>query len=146
MIIDLAHADEETAFATLDASTSPPICSHTGPRALQEFLRYISDELMKSIAKAGGLIGLWLFYSKKVGIPDLETFGNYAAYCASIVGPEHLSIGSDINGVPGNSSGYRNPFDAPQLLKALAAKGFSAAEIQGIAGGNFLDYHRTLES
>jgi len=100
---------------------------------------------MKSIAKAGGLIGLWLFHSKKVGIPDLETFANYAAYCALIVGPEHLSIGSDINGVPGNASGYRNPFDAPQLLKALAAKGFSAAEIQGIAGGNFMNYLRTLE-
>jgi len=65
MIIDLAHADEETAFATLDASTSPRSRSHTGPRALQEFPRYISDELMKSIAKAGGLIGLWLFTVKK---------------------------------------------------------------------------------
>ncbi|MGB4585855.1 MAG: membrane dipeptidase, partial [Rectinemataceae bacterium] len=128
MIIDLAHADEETAFATLNASTRPQICSHTGPRALQEFPRYISDELMKSIAKTGGLIGLWLFRVKEAGIPDLETFGDYAAHCASVVGPEHLSIGSDINGVPGNASGYQNPFDAPQLLKALAAKGFSTAE------------------
>jgi len=145
MIIDIAHADEETAFASLDASTIPPICSHTGPRALQDFPRYISDELMKSIANAGGLIGLWLFRMKEAGIADLENFGNYAAHCASIVGPEHLSIGSDINGVPGNSLGYQNPFDAPKLLKALAAKGFSKAEVQGIAGGNFQNYFKTLE-
>lgn len=145
MIIDLAHADEETAFATLDASTSPPICSHTGPRALQAFPRYISDELMKSVAEAGGLIGLWLFRIKEEGIPDLETFGDYVAHCASIVGPEHLSIGSDINGVPGNALGYQNPFDAPKLLETLAIKGFSTAEIQGIAGGNFRNYLRVLE-
>ena len=144
MIVDLAHADEETAFAVLEASTKPPICSHTGPRALQDFPRYISDDLMREIAEAGGLVGLWLFRIKESGIPDLETFGNYAAYCASVVGPEHLSIGSDINGVPGNAAGYQNPFDAPKLLETLVAKGFSESEVQGIAGGNFLNYFRTL--
>jgi membrane dipeptidase len=145
MIVDLAHADEETAFAALEAATKPPICSHTGPRALQDFPRYISDELMKRVAEAGGLIGLWLFKIKDAGIPDLETFGAYAAHCASVVGAEHLSIGSDINGVPGNAVGYENPFDAPRLLETLTAKGFSAAEIRGIAGGNFRDYLKKLE-
>lgn len=144
MIVDLAHADEKTAFAVLDASKKPPICSHTGPRALQDFPRYISDELMRKIAEAGGLVGLWLFHIKGAGISDLETFGNYAAHCASVVGPEHLSIGSDINGVPGNAAGYQNPFDAPKLLKTLAAKGFSESEVRGIAGGNFLNYFRAL--
>ncbi|MCX7028438.1 MAG: membrane dipeptidase [Spirochaetes bacterium] len=145
MIVDLAHADEETAFAALDAAIKPPICSHTGPRALQAFPRYISDALMKRIAEAGGLVGLWLFRIKEAGIPDLETFGNYAAYCASVVGPEHLSIGSDINGVPGNAVGYENPFDAPKLLETLAAKGFSKAESQGIAGGTLRTYLRALD-
>ena len=145
MIVDLAHADEETAFAVLDASAKPPICSHTGPRALQAFPRYISDELMKRIAEAGGLIGLWLFRIKDAGIPDLETFGNYAAHCASVVGPDHLSIGSDINGVPGNAEGYVNPFDAPKLLETLSAKGFSRDEVRGIAGDNFRTYLKALE-
>ena len=144
MIVDLAHADEETAFAVLDASAKPPICSHTGPRSIQDFPRYISDDLMRKIAEAGGLVGLWLFRIKDAGIPDLETFGNYAAHCASVVGPGHLAIGSDINGVPGNAIGYENPFDAPRLLETLAAKGFSEDEIRGIAGGNFLEYFRAL--
>lgn len=116
MIIDLAHADEKTTLAVLEASTKPPICIHTGPRALQDFPRYISGELMKKIAEAGGLIGLWLFHSKEYGISDFETFGNYAAHCASVVGPAHLSIGTDINGVRGNAAGYQNLFDAPKLF------------------------------
>jgi membrane dipeptidase len=145
MIVDLAHADEKTAFAALEASSFPPICSHTGPRALQDFPRYISDELMKSIAEAGGLVGLWLFLNKGTGIPDLETFGAYAAHCASAFGADHLALGTDINGVPGNASGYANPFDAPKLLDALRAKGFSESEVAGIAGGNFRNYLKAME-
>ena len=63
MIIDLAHADDETIKGALAASTAPMICSHTGPRSLQDFPRYIPDDLMLEIARAGGLIGLWLFFS-----------------------------------------------------------------------------------
>ena len=33
MIIDLAHADDETIKGALAASTAPMICSHTGPRS-----------------------------------------------------------------------------------------------------------------
>lgn len=144
IIVDLAHADEETAFAALEASSFPPICSHTGPRALQAFPRYMSDELMRGIAKSGGLIGLWLFRNKDAGIRDLETFGTYAAHCAYVAGADHLAIGTDINGVPGNAAGYGNPFDAPKLLEALKAKGFSEYEVAGMAGGNFRNYFKSL--
>lgn len=145
MIVDLAHADEKTAFAALEASSLSPICSHTGPRALQpSFPRYISDELMRAIGQAGGLVGLWAFLSKGSGVPDLATFGRYAAHCAELAGAEHLAIGTDVNGVPGNMVGYMNPFDAPKLLGALAEAGFSKEEVAGIAGGNFLRYWKGL--
>ena len=144
MIVDLAHADEKTAWAALSASSTAPICSHTGPLALQPFPRYISDNLMKAIGEAGGIIGLWAFYFNAQGAPDLETFGIYAAHCAEVAGVEHLAIGTDINGVPGNMAGYLNPFDAPRILETLAARGFSEEEIRGIAGENFLKFFRAM--
>lgn len=144
MVVDLAHADENTAFAALEASTRPPICSHTGPRSLQDFPRYISDELLRELGQAGGLIGLWPFRSGPWGVPDLEAFSRFAERCAELAGCENLAIGSDINGVPGTMDGYRNPLDSSRLLESLRKRGFSETEIAGIAGGNFLRYFSSL--
>lgn len=144
MIIDLAHADDETVRDALAASVAPMICSHTGPRSLQDFPRYLVDELMLEIARAGGLVGLWPFFSGGRGVPDLRTFAEYAAHCAEAIGPEHLAIGSDINGVPGNMAGYRNLFDSPKIITALSERGFSDQEIAGIAGLNFLRFFGTV--
>ncbi len=146
LIIDLAHADDETIAGALAASTAPMICSHTGPRSLQDFPRYLCDDLMREIAQAGGLIGLWPFFSGGKGVPDLGTFAGYAAHCAGLVGPEHLAIGSDINGVPGNMAGYENLFDSPKIIRALSERGFSEPEIAGIAGLNFLRFFGSLSS
>ncbi|HWR12312.1 MAG TPA: membrane dipeptidase [Rectinemataceae bacterium] len=140
VIVDLAHADDETIRDALAVSEAPMICSHTGPRALQAFPRYIPDELIRGIADGGGIIGLWPFFDKGVGVPDLATFAEYAAYCADLVGSEHLAIGSDCNGVPGYMSGYRNLLDAPKISAALEERGFSADEIAGIAGRNLLRF------
>ena len=73
MIIDLAHADEETILPVTEATIKPVICSHTGPRNVQDFPRYISDRAICAIAGTGGLIGLWPFFSRGAGVgnPDI---------------------------------------------------------------------------
>jgi len=146
IVIDLAHADDETIRGALDASSAPMICSHTGPRSLQNFARYIPDELMKAISGAGGLIGLWPYRDKGAGIPDIGTFAAYAAHCADLVGTRHVAIGSDINGVPGNMAGYRNLFDNANIVEALSKRGFSEAELDDMAGRNFLRFFQEVGS
>ncbi|HWP68954.1 MAG TPA: membrane dipeptidase, partial [Rectinemataceae bacterium] len=138
------HADDETINDALAASVAPMICSHTGPRSLQDFPRYLPDDLMLEIARAGGLVGLWPFFSGGRGVPDLRTFAEYAAHCADLIGPDHLAIGSDINGVPGNMAGYRNLFDSAKIITVLSERGFSDQEVAGIAGLNFLRFFRTV--
>jgi membrane dipeptidase len=54
-----------------------------------------------------------------------------------LVGPQHLCIGTDMNGVPGVMSGYRDESDFPVLLEGLRQAGLSEAEIAGVAGDNF---------
>lgn len=138
VMIDLAHADEPSIRGALDASRAPILCSHTGPRALQDFPRYISDDAMRGIARGGGIVGLWPFLNGRSGVPDLATFGAYCARCAELVGAEHLAIGSDVNGVPGYMAGYAGLPDAWKIVATLDDAGFSRSEIKGIVGGNFL--------
>jgi microsomal dipeptidase-like Zn-dependent dipeptidase len=145
MIIDLAHADEKTIADVVKITARPVMCSHTGPRSLQDFPRYISDDALKAIAETGGLIGLWPFLYRGKGMKDLDSFVQFSGYIADLIGVEHLALGTDINGVPGNMKGYENLNDAFILIKTLSERGFNEEELKMIAGGNFLNFFRNTK-
>ena len=138
MVVDLAHADRATTLATCAVATAPVISSHTGARALQDFERFLSDEELRAIAGTGGLVGLWPFQYRGRGVADLDDFARHAAYMAELIGPDHLCIGTDMNGVSGLMDGYSGETDFPVLTDTLASAGFTPEEVRGVAGGNFL--------
>lgn len=139
IFIDLAHASEKAIFKTANISKFPIICSHTGPRFLQDFPRYISKEAIKAIADTGGIVGMWAFYNKGKGVKDLLVFVDYIKYVADLVGVEYIGIGTDINGVPQNTNGYKNLFDYHKIAYHLLNSGFIKEEVKKIMGDNFLN-------
>lgn len=62
MVIDLSHASEETALDTLTLSKSPVIFSHTASHKLAPHPRNVSDDVLKAVAKNGGVV-MVNFYS-----------------------------------------------------------------------------------
>lgn len=62
MVIDLSHASEETALDTLAISKAPVIFSHTGAHKLAPHPRNVSDDVLKAVAKNGGVV-MVNFYS-----------------------------------------------------------------------------------
>ncbi|WP_457149869.1 dipeptidase [Mycobacteroides abscessus] len=136
MLIDLAHADAATTLAVCDHSRVPVVSSHTGAAAVQEFPRYIGDEEARAIAATGGLIGLWPMGFRRLGMRDVDDFARHASYLAELVGPRHLCIGTDMNGIPGYAKGFDGPTGFPTLVEALLHTGFDTAEVTAILGGN----------
>ena len=61
----------------------------------------------------------------------------HARYVADLVGPQHLCIGTDMNGVPGLMAGYRGETDLPRVTDALRHQ-FGEDDVRGILGENFL--------
>ena len=114
------------------------VASHTGPRACSDFARYLTDEEAVAIAGTGGLIGLWPFFHRGRGVPTLDAFVVQARYLAGLVGPDHLCLGTDMNGVPGVMAGYRGETDLAVLTGGLLRAGLSDTETRGVLGGNFL--------
>ncbi len=137
MIVDIAHSSERTAFEVLELSRAPVMCSHTGPRAMQNFPRFISNDLMVKIAKNGGIIGMWLPYFKGFGPRNVEEFGDFVRYTVNVVGIDAVSIGTDFNGVPAYADGYSGLKDFHILGEVLFKKGFSKNDIEKIFIGNF---------
>jgi membrane dipeptidase len=56
MLVDISHVSDKTMSDVLDISTAPVIASHSSARALANHRRNIPDELLRRIAKNGGVV------------------------------------------------------------------------------------------
>lgn len=138
VLVDVAHADTATLLGIVNASTAPVVSSHTGARALQDFPRYLADDELRAIASTGGLVGVWPYRTRRTGVRDIADLVSHAQHIADTVGPEHLAVGTDMNGVPGVMDGFGGQPDLPKVTSALLDGGFSDREVEGIIGGNAL--------
>jgi len=89
---------------------------------------------------------MWPFFGRGAGVRDLNLFKEYFQHLKELVGVDHIAIGTDINGVPGNMAGYRNPFDAHILVAALMECEVTDKELNKITDGNFLRLFRSSQS
>jgi membrane dipeptidase len=114
ILIDLAHANVQTTEAALKVTTRPVIISHTGldtqlgsnpSMARMMRPRLIGKEQAKTVADAGGVIGVWTHLADT----PLEYAKNVRALVDAI-GVDHVCIGTDTKltqpgGRPGGGGG-----------------------------------------
>jgi membrane dipeptidase len=138
MVIDLAHADRATTLDAVELATRPVISSHAGAVSADDraFARYLSDDELRAIASTGGVIGLWPYNHRGKGVATVDALVDHANYIADLIGPQHLCIGTDMNGVPGLMTGYRGEADLPVITAALLDSGFTEVDTRGILGEN----------
>jgi microsomal dipeptidase-like Zn-dependent dipeptidase len=143
MIIDLAHASQQTIDDILAMVDRPVVFSHGGVRGTCDTTRNLSDCHIRGIANTGGVIGIGLFPYATCG-KTLNDTVRAMRYVADLVGVEHVALGSDFDGAVTtvvDSSGL------VMLTEALLQEGFSEAEIAAIMGGNALRvFRQTLPS
>ena len=56
MFVDISHVSEKVMNDVLDVSTAPVIASHSSARALNDHTRNVPDDVLKRIAKNGGVV------------------------------------------------------------------------------------------
>src|SRR5215213_721083 len=56
MLVDISHVSDKTMSDVLDISTAPVIASHSSARALNTHPRNVPDDLLRRIAKNGGVV------------------------------------------------------------------------------------------
>ncbi len=55
MLVDISHVSDETFFDTLEVTRAPVIASHSSARALAEHPRNMTDEMLRALARNGGV-------------------------------------------------------------------------------------------
>lgn len=61
MLVDISHVSDDCIRAVLDTSEAPVIASHSSCKAISNHARNLSDEMLRLIADAGGVVGINFF-------------------------------------------------------------------------------------
>ncbi len=58
MMVDVSHVSDKTFYDAIAVSTKPVIASHSSCRALSDVPRNMTDDMIRALAKNGGVIGI----------------------------------------------------------------------------------------
>ncbi len=177
IVVDLSHGGRRTTLDAIEVSERPCIFTHSNPHALVPVPRNISDEQIKAVAAKGGVVGcssypplVW----KGDGPPALDDFVDCIDYVASLVGVDHVAIGTDSEASKGayppelraslrrqfsaTTGGFHEKFpqgsplvgleeglgDWPNITRRLLERGYTPGDVQKIIGGNLLRVFREV--
>jgi len=98
VVVDMSHSAEKSTLDAIKISSKPIAITHANPSFWFTAKRNKSNEVLKSLAKSGGMIGLSLYphHLKDKSNCTLESFCEMAAKTADMIGVKHIGIGSDL--------------------------------------------------
>ena len=141
ILIDVAHSSVATVRDVLSITDRPIFISHGGtishcPRTRN---RNLPDDILKEIARRGGIIGIGYFEGV---ICDISPKGVAAAiiHAVDLLGPDAVALGSDFDGSVITS------FDTSELAALtheLLSQGMDEATLRKVMGENATNYFAT---
>ncbi len=195
MMVDISHVSDKTFWDTIAVTKAPVIASHSSARALVDAPRNMTDDMLRAVAKNGGVVDVNFFsgfddesfrkaeqaqskdqaaaiqqyidslraqgkpvnylevdrierqWMAKIPRPSFSVLIDHIDHIAKVAGVDHVGLGSDFDGVSGATpQGMDSAADLPKITQALLDRGYSAADIEKILGGNLLRVFRQVEA
>lgn len=192
VMVDISHVADKTFADVMELTTVPVIASHSSCRAIAHHPRNMTDDMVRALAKNGGVIMINFevsFLSEENRVAGEKAGGVVAAFdkmsktcrgdeacstlevaritrdamdkgtlpavpwekivehidhAAKVAGVDHVGLGSDFDGAT-MPIGMEDASRLPKLTTALMAKGYSAADVEKILGGNILRVMEQVE-
>jgi membrane dipeptidase len=163
MLVDVSHLSKPGTEHVLEISTRPIIASHSSARALRDHHRNLSDDLLRSIAATGGVVGVnffsWFLHDSE---PDLAHIVDHIEHIAGVAGIDHVGLGPDFvkeyfetqypdeevlfegqNAKQTPKGTHGSSRDLPLITEQLLERGLSESDIRKVLGENFMRVFRT---
>jgi len=98
IVIDMSHSAEKSTLDAIEVSEKPIAITHANPSFWYAAKRNKSNDLLKTLADSGGMLGLSLYahHLKDSTNCTLQSFCEMAAKTAEIIGAKNIGIGSDL--------------------------------------------------
>ncbi|HEY7305011.1 MAG TPA: dipeptidase [Bryobacteraceae bacterium] len=156
MMVDISHTADKTFYDALETSKAPIIASHSSCRAVTNVPRNMTDDMIRALAKKGGVMQINFFcsfVSQKAAdapqnAPVRATLADVIAHidhARQVGGIDVVGIGSDFDGISCSPEGLDDVSKFPNLTRALLEKGYSPSDIKKIYGGNTLRVMKQVE-
>jgi membrane dipeptidase len=170
IVVDLTHTGRRSSLDAIELSKHPVIFSHNGVCGVYEHFRNTSDEMLKALARKGGVncVGTFAPFLRKGGTDTgttLEDTLNHVDYVVKLVGVDHVGVGLDSTPdtrVPAQANNMANKYpefdwgkfehryaiktipEIQYLTHGLVKRGYSDGDIEKILGGNLMRVFSTV--
>ena len=161
MIVDLSHVSKDTMLDVLggrpqkwSGSAAPIMFSHSSAYTLCPHPRNVQDDVLKLVKKTNSIVMVNFapyFVSctrssnSSSGLPDFYPLNSTAhqvarhiIYIGSLIGYDHVGIGSDFDGILSTPKGLGDVSQFPQLVAELLKLGVSDSDAAKVVGKNIL--------
>lgn len=153
VLVDLSHVSAPTMRDAISVSSAPVIFSHSSCQALTDHPRNVPDDVLESLPRNGGVVMVafvpmflsedydaW-FRGGQLGPRPRVTaddVADHVEHAREIAGVDHIGLGSDYDGFDDFPVGMNSVSGFAPLLDRLAERGWSAADLSKLMGGNVL--------
>lgn len=165
MMVDVSHVSDKTFWDVVETTRAPIIATHSSSRAVSPHRRNLTDDMIRAIADSGGVVQInfaslfidpnhppvskedlerWWDDRDKVKDPvtsyvtPLAVLVDHFDHAMKLVGPRHVGIGSDFDGVPAVPAGMEDCSKLPNLTAELLRRGYGEDDLTEMLGANVL--------
>ncbi len=153
VVVDVSHLNQPGFWDVLEVADGPVVASHSNCRAVHDHPRNLTDDQLRAVADADGVVGMMAVALMLGGDATLETFVEHVSHAVDVAGVEHVGLGLDffhytLQYASAAKQTRRPEFEHVEglegdealvnLTPALLDHGFSEGEIERLYGENFL--------
>jgi membrane dipeptidase len=141
MVFDVSHLADSVFWDVADVMKGPFIASHSNARALCDHARNCDDDMIRAIADHGGVLGMNYapsFVKEGGKGATVEHMVDHIDHIVKLVGPDHVGLGSDYDGIGNPPEGIETVDKTPNVTRVLVKRGYSDEDVLKILGGNHM--------
>ncbi len=141
ILVDLSHSGRKTFWDVVRMAKRPFLASHSDSYVLRPHYRNLSDAQLRAIKKHNGVVGanfytLFLRKGRKHGQATTRDVVRHIAHMVKVAGIDHVSLGSDFDGIRVRPRGLEHIGKLPNLTRELWKHGFRLNALRKILGAN----------
>ena len=147
IIVDVSHLGDKGFWDVIEMAHNPVVASHSNSRALCNVSRNLTDDMIRAIAKTGGVIGLNFcadfLKENEDNYSRLDDMAAHVLHIMEVGGEDCIALGTDFDGIHsklelGDASGLN------LLMDKLKKAGLSEAQLDKFASQNFVRIFRQV--
>jgi membrane dipeptidase len=139
MVLDVSHISDSCFWDVVDLKEGAFIASHSNCRDVCDHQRNLTDDMIRALADHGGVMGMNFapsFVDKDEA--TVERMVDHIDHIVDLVGPDHVGLGSDFDGIGSTPVGLEDASKMPNITRELVRREYSDDDVVKILGGNYL--------